>query len=364
MSFGARAVIRLGAIRNNLEKIRAAAAGAKVVAVIKGNAYGHGLLAVAEQLSTADSLAVARLSEASRLRDAGIRQPIIVLEGAFTPRELDESLARQLEVVVHCEAQLAMLEARQRGDAVVWLKMDTGMHRLGFDAGDIDRLRTRLAQCPAVREVRLMTHLANADDRQDDRTHRQLERFSTLLRGFDGQFSIANSAGIFGWPETISGNTDVSRSWVRAGIALYGVSPFGGAVGAEFGLQPAMNFEARIIAVKRLRAGDAVGYGGSWRAPRDTALGIVCAGYADGYSRFLPSSTPVLVNGRKVGLAGRISMDMAAVDLGPDSRDAVGDSVTLWGEELPVEKVAACAGTIPYTLLAGVMHRDPPLTIP
>jgi alanine racemase len=363
VSFGARAVIRLAAIRNNLAIIRNLTGAARIVAVIKANAYGHGLVAVARQLPTADSFAVARLSEAVRLREAGIEQPVILLEGAFTPRELDESLARKLELVVHCEAQLAMLEARQRGDAVVWLKVDTGMHRLGFEAREVARLQARLARCPAVREVRLMTHLANADDRGDERTKLQIDRFAALLDSFDGDFSIANSAGILGWPEAISGTAEASRSWVRAGIALYGVSPFRGTVGAEFGLQAAMNLEARIIAVKAIGKGVAVGYGGYWRAPRDTVLGIVSAGYGDGYSRFLPSGTPVLVNGREAALAGRISMDTAAIDLGPDSKDAVGDSITLWGEALPVEKVAACAGTIPYTLLAGVMHRDPPLNI-
>lgn len=359
---GARAVVRRGAIRHNLNIVRETAAGAKVTAVIKANAYGHGLLEVACALATADSLAVARLPEAIRLQDAGIEQPIIVLQGVLNRRELDEAAARQLELVVHCEFQVELLEAGGGGNLITWLKVDTGMRRLGIEPGEVAGMLPRLEACKGVGEVRLMTHLANADDRDDPQTRHQLERFSVLLERFDGEFSIANSAGLLGWPETICGGTR-SGSWVRAGIALYGVAPFAGTVGRDFGLQAAMEFEATLIAVKHIRSGDAVGYGGCWRAPRDTVLGIVCAGYGDGYSRDLPSGTPVMVNGRVAPLAGRVSMDSAAIDLGPGATAAAGDRVVLWGGELPVETVAAHAATIPYTLLAGLTHREPPMTI-
>jgi alanine racemase len=207
-----------------------------------------------------------------------------------------------------------------------------------------------------VGEVRLMTHLACADDRRDARTDQQVARFRELLASFDGQISVANSPGLLGWPDSICAGVDPGRSSVRCGIALYGISPFPGTTGADFGLRPAMHFEAGLIAVKKVRAGENVGYGAAWQARSDTVIGIVSAGYGDGYTRFLPSGTPVLVNGRRATIAGRVSMDMTAVDLGPDAAERVGDSVTLWGDGLPVEEVAASAGTIPYTLVCGVRN--------
>lgn len=360
MSVGARAVIRLEAIRHNLRRMKALAGGAKVMAVVKANAYGHGLLPVARAAADADALAVARVHEGIALRDAGIGQPIVVLQGALGREDLRAAIGCGLQPVVHCETQVECLEAAPRGETVVWLKVDTGMRRLGVAPEEADALLQRLSAAPAVAEVRLMTHLANADERDDPQTGRQLDCFLQLLESFDGQFSIANSAGVLAWPEAVRAERDAARSWVRAGIALYGVSPFPASEGSEFGLRAAMEFEAGLIAVKAIRAGDAVGYGGHWRAPHDTLLGIVSAGYGDGYTRHLPSGTPLLVAGRAAALAGRISMDSAAVDLGPDSAASVGDRVILWGENLPVEAIAARAGTIPYTLLAGMTHREPP----
>lgn len=360
MSVGARALIRLEAIRHNLRRIKDFARGAKVMAVVKANAYGHGSLPVAQALDEADALAVARIQEGIALRAAGIRQPVVVFHGAATREDLRAVAEYHLQPVVHCEKQVKMLEAAPRGEAVVWLKVDTGMRRLGVEPTEVGALLSRLSKAPAVGEVRLMTHLSNADAREDSQTRRQLESFAKLLDDFDGQFSIANSAGLLAWPETVDGNRDAARSWVRTGIALYGVSPFPASDGSEFGLRPAMEFEARLIDVKPIRAGEAVGYGGAWRAPHDTRLGIVSAGYGDGYSRYLPSGTPVLVEGRTATLAGKVSMDAAAVDLGPDSSASPGDRVILWGEDLPVEVIAARAGTIPYTLLAGITHREAP----
>lgn len=360
MSAGARAVIRLEAIRHNLRRMKALAGGAKVMAVVKANAYGHGLLPVARAAAEADALAVARVHEGIALRDAGLGQPIVVLQGAMTRGDLRAAAEHGLQPVVHCEPQVEWLEAVPRGETIVWLKVDTGMRRLGVDPEEAAGFLKRLSAAPAVAEVRLMTHLANADERDDPQTGRQLDCFAELLEDFDGQFSIANSAGLLAWPEAVRAEREAGRSWVRAGIALYGVSPFPASEGNEFGLRAAMEFEARLIAVKPIRAGDAVGYGGHWRAPHDTLLGIVSAGYGDGYSRYLPSGTPLLVEGTPATLAGRISMDSAAVDLGPDSAASTGDRVVLWGEDLPVESIAARAGTIPYTLLTGITHREPP----
>lgn len=360
MSVGARAVIRLEAIRHNLRRMKELAGGAKVMAVVKANAYGHGLLPTARAAAEADALAVARMHEGIALRQAGIGQPVVVLQGALNSEDLRAAGRHGLQPVVHCEAQVELFEAAPRGDAVAWLKVDTGMRRLGVEPEKADGLLARLSAAPAVAEVRLMTHLANADERDDPLTGRQIDRFVDLLESFDGQFSIANSAGVLAWPDAVRAARDAARSWVRTGIALYGASPFPASRGHAFGLRAAMDFEARLIAVKPIRAGEAVGYGGSWRAPHDTLLGIVSAGYGDGYSRYLPSGTPVLVEGRAATLAGRVSMDSAAVDLGRDSVAAAGDRVTLWGEDLPVEEIAAKAGTIPYTLLAGITHREPP----
>lgn len=359
MSFGARALIRLGALKNNFERIREAANGAKVMAVVKANAYGHGLQTVVGNLAQADSFAVARYSEALELDNAGTGKPIVLLKGILDSEELSHALHRGFELVVHCARQVELLERAVAGNATVWLKLDTGMRRLGFEPEQARELIVRLNNCRSVGEVRLMTHLANADDRQDDATSRQVDAFRTILRRFDGAFSIANSAGLLGWPATIAAGHDISRSWIRPGLCLYGVSPFPDSSGGDFGLSPVMEFSSRLIGVKALRTGEAVGYGGTWKAPAPTTLGIVSAGYGDGYTRFLPSGTPVLVDGRRVALAGRVSMDLAAVDLGADATDEIGAPVTLWGEGLPVEEVAACAGTIPYQLLCGLTHREP-----
>ncbi|MEX2123160.1 MAG: alanine racemase [Woeseia sp.] len=363
MTCGARALIRLGALKHNLRRIREAANGAKVLAVVKADAYGHGLTTVAESLPDVDGFAVARYREAIELDDAGIRKPIVLLEGICDAAELEDALRRRFQLVVHCDRQIELLEDAPPGAAAVWLKLDTGMHRLGFDPAGTPRLVTRLNACRAVGEVRLMTHLANADNPADDMTARQLDTFRRASNGFDGHVSIANSPGLFAWPEAISAGHERSRSWVRAGISLYGISPFSARSGCDLGLRAVMEFSSTLIGVKSVRAGDAVGYGATWQAPQDTVIGIVSAGYGDGYTRFLPSGTPVLVNGRRRSLAGRISMDMAAVDLGPGATDRIGAPVTLWGEGLPLEDIAAYAGTIPYQLLCGVTQRTPRIAV-
>jgi alanine racemase len=253
-----------------------------------------------------------------------------------------------------------MLESIGPASATVWLKVDTGMHRLGVAMSEADSYLKRLRASAAVDDVRLMTHLANADDTADPTTAEQIRRFATIAADFDGDISISNSAALLGPAEQYQmAIRDNPRVWVRPGIALYGISPFRNQTAAALGLEPVMQFESRLIAVKRIGKGDPVGYGGTWIADRDTTIGIVSAGYGDGYSRFLPSGTPILVGGRRVSLAGTISMDMLAVDLGPDAEDCPGDTVILWGDGLPAEEVAACAGTIAYQLICGITHREP-----
>lgn len=362
MSFGARARIRLEALDHNFAVLKKAAGAAKITAVVKANAFGHGILAVARRLSGADSFAVARLNEARLLRQNDIAKSIVLLSGVVTKDELQEAIELDCEIVVHDRRQLELLQLQGPAKVVAWLKVDTGMYRLGIKPVDASAFIESLRSCPAVAEVRLMTHLANADQPDDPKTASQLRGFATLLAGFDGAVSIANSAALLGCADALSKIlAGHSKVWVRPGIALYGISPFPGKTGRDLGLEPVMEFESRLVAVKPVARGQAVGYGGTWTADRDTLIGIVSAGYGDGYSRFLPSGTPVLVGGRRVGIAGIVSMDLLAVDLGPGAADKVGDPVTLWGRDLPVEEVSAAAGTIPYQLVCGVTYREPGL---
>jgi len=352
VSFGARALIRLGALKHNLGVVRSACPGARIMAVVKANAYGHGLLAVAQSLPDVDAFAVARLPEALLLREGGVSKPIVLLAGVLTDDELVTAIDNGFEIVAHCHEQIGLLESCRSGKTVIWIKIDTGMNRLGFDPGEFDTLMARLKSCPAVAELRLMSHLASADEPADPVTEAQLDRFRAIAAGFDGAISVANSPAALGWPGL------AGKNWVRTGIALYGVSPFVGTTGAQLGLKPVMQFEARLIAVKRLRKGSRVGYKGRYVAPQDSVLGIISAGYGDGYTRQFRNGTPVLINDRRVALIGHVSMDMIAVDLGPGANDQVGDVATLWGPRLPVEEVAPWAGAIPYELICGVMNRE------
>ncbi len=355
MSFGARALIRLGALQHNLDVIRAAAPDARVMAVIKANAYGHGMVAVAKSLPDADAFAVARVPEAIRLRYAGVDNRIVLLAGALNEKELRDVIRYEFEPVVHCPEQIELLENVKRGSVRVWVKFDTGMNRLGFSPDDAAAILARIRGLPSVADIRLMTHLASADESHDNTTTAQIQRFLKLLENFDGAVSIANTAGTLGWPQALRPGR---QNWIRPGIALFGVSPFGDRTGVELGLKPVMQFEARLIAIKPLRKGDRVGYKGAFESDRDTTLGIISAGYGDGYSRHFRSGTPVLLNGRRVPVIGNVSMDMIAVDLGERPQDEVGDIATLWGDGLPVEEVAPWAGAIPYELVCGVMNRE------
>ncbi len=361
MSFGARALIRLGALKYNLDVIRRAAPGSKVMAVIKANAYGHGMVTVAQHLADVDAFAVARVPEAMQLREKSVTAPIVLLAGVIDEREMIAAVERGFEPVVHCKEQLELLEATITGSVNVWLKFDTGMHRLGFPPQDAAEIIARLRSASAVNELRVMTHLSNADELESATTDDQLSRFRPIIADFDGAVSIGNTPGTLGWPTVSEARREFGFSgdnWIRPGIALFGISPFAGQTAADLGLKPVMQFEARLIATKPLRAGAKVGYKGSYISDRDTQLGVISAGYGDGYTRHFRSGTPVLINNRKVSLIGNVSMDMIAVDLGPDANDTVGDIATLWGEGLPVERVAHWANAIPYELVCGVMNRE------
>jgi alanine racemase len=349
-----RAVIDTHALRHNLEAVRARAAAARVMAVVKANAYGHGLVPTALALADADAFAVARLEEGLALREAGISAPVVLLEGVFTPAQLRAAGEHRLDLVVHAAHQVELLE--QCGaprQLVLWVKIDTGMNRLGFAAAEFPTALARLrGLTPAPREIRLMTHLASANERDERMTGEQLARFAAATRGLDCETSISNSAALFG-------STPVACGWVRPGLALYGASPFADCAAADLGLEPAMTLASSVIAVRRVVRGETVGYGGAWTAARDCSIAIVAAGYGDGVHRSLASGTPVLVDGARAPLVGRVSMDMLAVDVSALSGVRVGTPVVLWGAGLPVEEVAGHAGTIAYELLCSVSQRVP-----
>ena len=351
-----RAVIDTHALHHNLSVVRARAGDARIIAVVKANAYGHGLASTGLALGEADALAVARLEEALALRAAGVGGRIILLEGVFSSAELDEAVYERLDLVVHDGSQIELLERSPDAARLpLWLKIDTGMNRLGFAPREFAAALARIRSLsPPPQELRLMTHLACANERDDRTTRAQLARFREATRGLDHEVSIANSAGIFG-------AVPLGCHWVRPGLALYGASPFSDCSAESLGLRPVMTLMSSVIAVRRVGRGEAVGYGGHWVAPRDSAIAIVAAGYGDGVHRSLANGAAVLVNGRRAPIVGRVSMDMLAVDisdLNPD-RVRVGTPTVIWGEGLPVEEAAEQAGTIAYELLCSVSPRVP-----
>jgi alanine racemase len=322
------------------------------MAVIKANAYGHGLVTVARALDSADAFGVARADEGLALRAAGITAPIVLLEGVLNREQLDAALNADFELVVHSPEQIDLLRAAPAGARYrTWLKLDSGMNRLGFKGAAFRQAHEALGSLPAVKSVKLMTHLASADHPELPTTIEQLAMFAGATQSLAGERSIASSAAIMQRPES-------QADWVRPGLVLYGVSPFVGSTGAIHGLRPVMTLRSCVIAIKDVAVGEKVGYGGEWSAARPTRLAIAAVGYGDGYSRGLASGTPLLVNGERAALAGRVSMDMIAIDVtGVKRAPKVGDSVVLWGEGLPVEEVATWAKTNPYTLLCGVGQR-------
>ena len=350
---GTRAVIDLTAIRDNYRYACELAPRARTMPVIKANAYGHGMLEVANALAPiAPALAVAVFEEAVSLRDAGVTLPILVLEGVRDADAFAEARARELTVMLHESGQLAALAAA-RGPVDAWIKLDTGMHRLGFPAAAagrvLDELRSgrRLAGMPVI-----CTHLACADEPGNAHTRAQLRRFAEATRELGRPTSISNSAAILAWPES-------HADWNRAGYMLYGDSPLPAGHPAAAPLRPAMRFEAELIALRDIAPGETVGYGARWTAERPSVIGTVAVGYGDGYPRHAPNGTPVLVNGRVAPLVGTVSMDMITIDLSDHDGLSVGDTVELWGDGLPIRRVAEAVGTIGYELMTRVAERVP-----
>ena len=347
-----RAEVSCDALKANLAMLKQIAPKSKVMAVVKANAYGHGLLDVATCLPEADGFGLARLEEALILREGGNQQKLLLLEGVFHKNDLPKLVEHRIETVIHHESQIKMLEQVKLAEPVtIWLKIDSGMHRLGIVAEDFKSIYKRLlANHNVVKPINLMTHFACADEPNSPVTMQQYQAFTDLISNLNGEVTLANSAATLYWPET-------QANWIRPGIALYGVSPVVGDLGSNHGLTAAMELKSQLIAVRSHKAGNSVGYGGYWTAQHDTTLGVVAIGYGDGYPRNAPEGTPVLINGRRVPIVGRVSMDMLTVDLGANTNDIVGDEVMLWGRKLPVEEVAEHIGTIAYELVTKLTPR-------
>jgi alanine racemase len=352
-----RATISAAALVHNLTVAKRHAEDARVWAVIKANAYGHGVERAARALEAADGFAVLDFHEALRLRAAGITKPILMLEGYFKPADLELLPKHALTPVIHNAEQVEMLKRTTlAGDIDVYLKVNSGMNRLGFGVESLRPAYHSVRMHPQVRGVTLMTHFADADG--PGGITAQLDRFNELIKPFEaGQLSLANSAALLRFPQA-------RGHWVRPGIMLYGCSPFAERSAETLGLKPAMTLSSEIIAIQNLHPGERVGYGFTYEALGEMKVGIVACGYADGYPRHAPSGTPVLVNGKRARIVGRVSMDMIGVDISGIGEACIGTPVTLWGEGLSADEVAAAAGTLSYELLCKLTARVPVTEVP
>ncbi|MBV8471228.1 MAG: alanine racemase [Burkholderiaceae bacterium] len=349
MARPSQALIDLAALRHNYLLARQMHGG-RALAVIKANAYGHGAVRCAAALSdVADGFAVAFVEEAVALRQAGITQPILVLEGAFDAEDMAAIQAHALWTVVHQASQITLLERALRDQAspgnplAVWLKLDSGMRRAGFPLAEASAAHKRLQACTNVADITLMSHFARADEPDVDATARQIADFDRATAHLPGAHSLCNSAGVLCWPAA-------RRDWARPGILLYGADP----TPIKHKLQPVMTLQSEVFAVRELKAGEALGYGGGFKADRDMRIGLVAMGYADGYPRTAPAGTPVAVDGQLTRLVGRVSMDMLTVDLSDLPPAGAGSRIELWGKQVSVNDVAGRVGTIAYELLCNV----------
>jgi len=348
MSRPARVIVDVNAVRANFDVVRQTAPSAQVMAIVKADGYGHGIARIASALADrADAFGVASIEEAVQLREAGVGSKIVLLEGPFGADEMDDISSYKLDTVIHSREQATLL-AHADPDIAVWLKIDTGMHRLGFAPAEVNSVLEQLSGMS--RTIRFVTHFASSHQPNDPSVTQQMEVFDAVLADRGGERSVANSGAIMAWPEYHS-------DWVRPGLMLYGVSPFSGSFGRDHGLQPAMTVASALISVREVEAGGSVGYGKGYICPENMPVGVVAFGYGDGYPRRATTGTPIVVGGKRTQVIGEASMDMLTVDLRPIPSAAVGDPVVLWGPELPVEEVAKSAGTIPYELLCRVRMR-------
>lgn len=351
MARATTARIHMDALRHNLARIRSIAPGAKVMAVVKADGYGHGLERVAQALAGADAFGVAALSDAQRLRAAGFSKSIVLLSGFDEADDLAQLRQLSVATVVHHPFQLELLAADSGSPISVWLKMDSGMHRLGFPPERFAEVYRRLQAMPNIADdIVCMSHFASSDEPDNPQTPRQLACFDGALPPDASICSLANSAAVLEWPAS-------HRHWLRAGGALYGLSVASGMTGSDFGLKPAMTLSTRLISIQQVAAGERVGYAGAYVCPEDMLIGVAAIGYGDGYPRNIRPGTPALLNGLRVPIIGRVSMDLMTVDLRGQPQAAVGDELTLWGEGLPVEEIAEAAGTISYELTCSITRR-------
>jgi alanine racemase len=345
------ATIHAGALRHNYGVAKAAAARSKVLAVVKANAYGHGLERAHQALGgVVDGFAAIEIESAVRLRELGFAGPILLMEGFFGARDLVAMAHYKLAFAVHNEENLALLETSGLRDLDVWFKINTGMNRLGFPLASVRTSLERLGASGAAKSVTLMTHFANADGPPG--IGEALQRFEHVTQGYRFPRSLANTAAIFAHPAS-------HADTVRLGIGLYGATPFADRPAETLGLRPAMTLASELIAIQDLQPGDCVGYGSTFRCERPMRIGVVACGYADGYPRHAPSGTPVVVGDSRTRTVGRVSMDMITVDLSAVPGARIGTPVTLWGEGMPIDEVATAAGTVGYELMCGVMPRVP-----
>ena len=350
-----RAVVNASALRHNLQLAREAAGEAKIWAVLKANAYGHGLERAARALAGADGYAVLDFQEAVRLRLAGVKKPILMLEGFFKPLDVNLLFKYELTPVIHNADQVELIKHMDLpAELDIYLKVNSGMNRLGFPVDGLRAAYNTLRMHRQVRKVSLMTHFADADGAGGVKA--QLDWLEEMVRPIEGLAhatrSLANSAALIRFAEA-------RADWVRPGIMLYGCSPFADETAVQLDLRPAMTLSSELIATQHLEAGERIGYGFSYEAVGEMTIGVVACGYADGYPRHAPTGTPVLVNGKRARTVGRVSMDMICVDISDIPEAYIGTPVTLWGEGLSADEVAAAAGTVSYELLCALAPRVP-----
>jgi len=346
------ATIHIAAMQHNLSIAKSCAPSSSVWAVVKANAYGHGLTRGMHAFSAADGLALIEPDKAISLRESGWQKPILLLEGFFDTADLAACAAHQIQAAVHCNEQIDMLEKAKLDVPIdIHLKMNTGMNRLGFMPDAFRAAYVRLRSISSVRTITLMTHFANADDVTNAGLplREQIRRFQRAAEGLSGDRSLANSAAVLSHP-------DLAADWIRPGIMLYGGTP-GGKTAQEFGLKATMTLSSEIIGIQQIAAGEAIGYGSRFAAESAMTVGVVACGYADGYPRHAPNGTPIVVDGVRTQLAGRVSMDMITVDLSKVPNARVGSKVELWGSTLPIDEVANAAGTIGYELMCALAPR-------
>lgn len=342
----------ISALQHNFHRVQQLAPNRKILAMVKANAYGHGAEKIAKGLPNADAFGVSTINEAIQLRNANIKQDIVLMQGFNSAEDLSIISSFNLQVVIHDWSQLNFLEQQYLTmPLVIWIKIDTGMHRLGFEPQALPEITHRLQKINNIeKSFRYMTHFASSEQLHNPFTQNQYQEFLNATENLPGLKSLANSAAILGWPNT-------HGDWVRPGLILYGVSPFPQKMGSDHDLKPVMNWHSSLMVVHQLKKGDGIGYNSTFICPEDMPVGVVAAGYGDGYPRQAKNGTPVLVNNNRVPIIGRISMDMLTVDLRNQPDAKIGDIVLFWGMGLPIEEIARSVEMSPYQLLCGVRQR-------